>query len=334
MSITIKKIAELANVSRGTVDRVIHNRGGVNEETSERVKAIMKKYNYKSNRIAQALVTSKKRYSVGVIINSIGNEFFDSILEGLVYEKQKYNNIDLIIKELKGYDENDQLKAIEEIVNEDIQALIITPINTENIINALNKLDIPVVTMNNDIEVDKLAFVGCDYYNSGQLSGDIANIALPNGGNVAIVVGSFNLRGHVERINGFKEVFKAQNGKIKTFENQDDDNISYDLVKEIVKNKKIDLFYFAAAGIAGGLKALEELKSNIPVITVDETKAAREGLLNGRTLATITQQPYKQGSRAIQIIQNYLVYNTKPENKENITGNKIQLRHMRFVVDK
>ena len=35
--ITSKKIAELANVSRGTVDRVLNNRGGVNEKTRERV---------------------------------------------------------------------------------------------------------------------------------------------------------------------------------------------------------------------------------------------------------------------------------------------------------
>ncbi len=32
---TIKEIAELAGVSRGTVDRVLNNRGDVNSETAE-----------------------------------------------------------------------------------------------------------------------------------------------------------------------------------------------------------------------------------------------------------------------------------------------------------
>lgn len=34
MAVTVKQIAELANVSRGTVDRVLNNRSGVSEATS------------------------------------------------------------------------------------------------------------------------------------------------------------------------------------------------------------------------------------------------------------------------------------------------------------
>ena len=38
--VTIKEIARLAEVSRGTVDRVLNNREGVSEETAERVRRI------------------------------------------------------------------------------------------------------------------------------------------------------------------------------------------------------------------------------------------------------------------------------------------------------
>ena len=38
--ITIREIAKLAGVSRGTVDRVLNNRTGVNAETSRIVKQI------------------------------------------------------------------------------------------------------------------------------------------------------------------------------------------------------------------------------------------------------------------------------------------------------
>lgn len=334
MSITIKKIAELANVSRGTVDRVIHGREGVNNETRERVEYILEKYNYKSNRHARALVTTGKKFSVGVIINSIGNEFFDSVLEGLIYENQKYENINLIIKEIKGYEESDQLKAIKELTDEDVHALIITPINTKDIINALNDLRIPVVTLNNDIETKKLGFVGCDYVNNGKISGDIANLILPNGGHVAIIVGSFKLRGHNERVEGFEKVFTNQNKKISYYENQDDDNLSYEITKNIIENNNVDLIYYAAAGISGGLKAIADANVKVPVITVDETRAVKEGLKDGRVYATVTQQPYKQGSRAIQMVYDYLVYNSEPKEKQNLTGNRIQLKHSIFVTEK
>ena len=39
---TIKEIAELAGVSRGTVDRVLNNRGAVNPATAQKVRDIAK----------------------------------------------------------------------------------------------------------------------------------------------------------------------------------------------------------------------------------------------------------------------------------------------------
>lgn len=36
MAVTVKQIAELANVSRGTVDRVLNNRSGVSEATRQK----------------------------------------------------------------------------------------------------------------------------------------------------------------------------------------------------------------------------------------------------------------------------------------------------------
>ena len=44
---TIKQIAELAGVSRGTVDRVLNNRGSVNANTAARVREIAENLNYK-----------------------------------------------------------------------------------------------------------------------------------------------------------------------------------------------------------------------------------------------------------------------------------------------
>ena len=62
--VTIKNIAELANVSIGTVDRVIHNRGEFSLKTEEKVRKVIKELNYKPNVIARSLVTKKKLISV------------------------------------------------------------------------------------------------------------------------------------------------------------------------------------------------------------------------------------------------------------------------------
>ena len=48
--VTIKKIAELAGVSRGTVDRVLNNRSYVKEDVRERILTIVQETGYVSQR--------------------------------------------------------------------------------------------------------------------------------------------------------------------------------------------------------------------------------------------------------------------------------------------
>ena len=58
--IRIKDIARLADVSVGTVDRVIHSRSGVSEASKKRVEEILKQLDYQPNMYASALASNKK----------------------------------------------------------------------------------------------------------------------------------------------------------------------------------------------------------------------------------------------------------------------------------
>ena len=57
--VRIKDIAERAGVSKGTVDRVIHNRGNVAPAVKQRVLEVMKELNYRPNILASALAYNK-----------------------------------------------------------------------------------------------------------------------------------------------------------------------------------------------------------------------------------------------------------------------------------
>ena len=56
--IRIKDIAKMADVSVGTVDRVLHGRSGVSEASRKRVEEILEKLNYQPNMYASALALS------------------------------------------------------------------------------------------------------------------------------------------------------------------------------------------------------------------------------------------------------------------------------------
>lgn len=66
-NIRLTDIARLANVSVGTVDRVIHNRGRVSEENIRRVKEIMEQVGYRPNLIARSLAVKKPCHLVALI---------------------------------------------------------------------------------------------------------------------------------------------------------------------------------------------------------------------------------------------------------------------------
>ena len=66
--VTIKDIASMANVSRGTVDRVLNNRGGVSPRTAERIRLIAEKMNYTPSITGRGLAVMKKDLKFGFIL--------------------------------------------------------------------------------------------------------------------------------------------------------------------------------------------------------------------------------------------------------------------------
>ncbi len=328
---TIKEIAALAGTSRGTVDRVLNGRGNVNSELADRILSIASRNNYQPNHLAQALIKSRKRMTIGVVINSLGNEFFDEVLRGIYDRAQKYSNygLSVVVKEIKGYDGNEQISAIDMVLEHNIDALAIMPLDVPEVQEKLKSLSIPIVMFNTDIQMDKLAFVGCDYYNSGGLSGDIAKLMLGDcGGKIGIVIGSFMMQGHKLRISGFTDSVTSNPSMsiVACVENSDDDLRSYQVTKELIAEHHPDLIYFGAAGVKGGVKAVLDSNENIRIITVDETAFTRDHLDKGIISATVTQQPYLQGILTIKILYNHLSNNKNPNEKYNYTENQVKLR--------
>lgn len=328
---TIKEIAVLANTSRGTVDRVLNGRGHVKQEIADRVLAIAKENNYTPNQLARSLINSRKHFVIGVVINSLENPFFDDVLQGIDKRANYYTSygLNVLVKQIKGYHEQEQLDAIDEMLEEGIDALAIMPLDFPEIIDKLKTLEIPVLTFNTDLKgIDRIAFVGCDYKNSGNLSGDIAKLILSNGGRAGVIIGSVHMQGHNLRVEGFRERVADHSGIqiVAIAENYDDDAISYEVTRQMIEEQKPDLIYFGAAGVNGGVKAVVESGQAIRVVTVDETDFTRKCLRAGIIDATVTQQPLEQGAQSINILYNYLNTKKKPKEKYHYMENQVKLK--------
>jgi LacI family transcriptional regulator len=97
---------------------------------------------------------------------------------------------------------------------------------------------------------------------------------------------------------------------VSTLENKDEDATSYEVVKAMLKNPAIGLVVFLGAGEEGGLKAIAESNRPLKVITVDQPQAVLDGLQSGLVAATITQHPYTQGLKAVDLVYDNLVSRT------------------------
>ena len=81
--VTMKKIAELCGVSRGTVDRALNGRGRVNAETAAMIKKMAEQLGYEPNPAGKALAARKNHPVIGVLLPSEGNAFFNDAIHGM-----------------------------------------------------------------------------------------------------------------------------------------------------------------------------------------------------------------------------------------------------------
>lgn len=339
MKVTAKKIAEIAGVSRGTVDRALHGREGINKEVEKRILQIAQELDYKPNIVGKALSQrSGGRQKIGVLLNSEGNPFFNEVIRGIQSAGKEIEDfgVQIILKTLKGYQEQNFLNALEELVDQKIQGIALTPINTPAITQQLNELakTIPMVTINNDINgVDRLAYVGCDYFRSGKTAAEMLGHFTGGSANVGIIVGSNMILGHRQRAVGFYEVMAQEFPKIKIVEevqNDDSDPVSEAVVQKLLtEHPEVNALYFTAGGIVGGIKAIRKLgkEKKLHIVTCDLTPIVLEGIHSGLIDATICQEPYRQGFESIKILFDFLMASRRPQKQFIYTDIEIRIRH-------
>ena len=233
---TIREIAELAGVSRGTVDRVLNHRGSVNAATAALVNDIAKKLDYKPNRAGIALAAQRKMVRIGVVLFDTGNPFFDEVWNSVLSKEEELNSYNCsVLKKKTGFSAQEQLQAIAELEAEGIDGLVISPFNDTAVANKIDQLQsrqIPVITTNTDIRnSSRLAFVGSDFYRCGQTAAGLMNLMTSGEVRAGIVTGSSQVLCHTDRIAGFCDRISACYPRIRVIaeiENSDDAQTAYE----------------------------------------------------------------------------------------------------------
>lgn len=336
MAVTIKQISEICGISRGTVDRVLNNRGKVKPETEQHIRQIAEQLGYTPNIAAKTLASQKKSLTIGIITISEGNAFFEEVFKGINQAEKEISpyGTKIILKTMKGYDTLRQLELINELKDK-VNALILNPISDPRIaaeIDKLTDLGICVITMNNDIENSKrLCYVGSNYIKGGETACGMLGIITGGTANISVITGSTKVLGHAQRILGFKNVMneKYPNFNIVNFEEANDDEIlAFDITKKMLEqNKDINAIFVVAGGVYGVCRAVmaHGAEDKINIICFDNVPATTDMMKKGIIKATICQQPYTQGYKSVKLAFDYLVSGKALEKDQFIVKNEIKI---------
>ena len=331
---TIKEIAQAAGVSIGTVDRVIHNRGKVKEETLRKIQEVIRQLDYQPNQAAQSLALMKKKLKIGYLLPRASmHPFFKDVAAAARQKARELEQYGVQVAMMEpDYTLIGQEAYWDELLRQaaDMDGMVVVafPFETaRNFAMGLSERNIPVVFCNRYYtDVPFLAYVGCDYEKAGRMAAGLCALSAGENAKVVIYSEKYDAQGFEtdpaqSRYSGFCKELREHYPNITILderyltENAIDDYIS--AVDMLQKFPDVNAVYVMQSGNCNICEAIfkADPSGKIRVISHDLTEIQARMMRRGMITATICQQPEEQGARSLEILFRYLAYGEIPESK-------------------
>lgn len=330
-NIRIIDIAKLAEVSPGTVDRVLHNRGKVSPEKRAKVEKVLKEINYEPNMVARVLA-SKKVYRFAVLAPTFSpGGYWQLVCDGIdraTSELKKFN-VNTEYFQYNQYDRRSFDKAVKAFKEKEFDGVLIATQFGEQVIKLSKELDekeIPYIYIDSGIkDQNDLSYFGGDSFASGIISAKLllrevgldANIFFAH---IRFKYNEISVQMKTREL-GFMDYLNKQDFKGKIYQvevNPDDHTQSLAQLNEIVSNSN---------GLIGGVvlnsriyelislldKMDKDLSSRIRLIGHDAIERNIDALEKDKISFILSQRPEVQGYDAIKALGNYLLFKQAPD---------------------
>jgi LacI family transcriptional regulator len=323
--IGIKDIAKKAGVSKGTVDRVLHNRGNVSPIAREKVKAAMRELDYVPNVIA-SILASKKSWKIAVLIPDSKNDpFWNQPKAGILRAKKALRDYKVMIDfyPFRDADPDHFNSCADEILSKEYHALLISPSYLKEGQKVLKKCEakhLPYLQINTFLDRKSeyfLSYIGQDSYASGMLAAKLLNFGVEEGASAMILhleKGASNAKHLLDKEDGFINFFsKNKKRKINIVKGDFGDVFDkkglHQYLKEILEeNPNVQGIFVTTSKIFHIVPILKKLgRTDIKLVGFDLIDENLKYLYNDEIHFLINQNPKKQGFMGIMNLFNHLV---------------------------
>jgi len=295
---TANDVARVAGVSASTVDRVLNNRGGVDNAKETAVLAAAKRLG-----LDRALnFRAARTLRVSAFIQSPDNPFHAALGAAIHAENHGENpyNIQIRVAYVDPRKPDDLLRKVTQTAKGDDGIIICVP--QDERLNAVLMEMIaagkPVVAVATDIRCRGAIYVGPDNRQAGRLAGDLMGRLLgASGGDILVIAGVLSMVGQVERLAGFEAVLNDRYPGCRILsrgESLDQGDVAGDIAyRALADFPQLRGIYNAAVGAVPVAQAVISAGrgGDLVLITHELTSDRRLLLRNGTVDAVIDQNP-------------------------------------------
>lgn len=319
--VTMKDIAQRANVSIATVSYVLNETGNIGEETKKRVLEVIKELNYRPNHIAKSLKMQKTN-TIGVIVEDITVFNAPKIIDGINENAAKLGLSIILtnmrLEALAGNHPNDPetckpivKQIIDDLVSKKVDGIIYIGLHPRDVTEFLPDIHIPVVftycysTKENQCSIN---------YDDERAAYDATTYFIAKGHRkIALISGQIDSASAHSRYTGYYKSIKQYNltfnpGYIKTGDWFFDSG--YSLAKELLEEKDVPTAILAMNDqmAIGAIRACKELKFNVPddisIIGFDNREFSE---YSSPKLTTMSLPLREMGFMSIEAINNLIL---------------------------
>ena len=334
--ITLKEIAEKANVSIGTVDRCLHNRGTISSETAKRIREICREYGYNSNVVGKAMAMRRKGRTIAVVINAISrNEFSAVIQKGLrdFAESVEDYNVRFEYYDLVDGSVEELCQKLDQVSASEVDGLILKPIDTTIVRYKLLKIreekNIPIVTCTSDIaDAGAIAYVGQDHRKLGRMMACTLTKVFHEHLRILVVVGPLMNAARREKLEGFMEYLHHSGRKYEICDicevSLSDAEACSSILASLQAHRDINALYIHSPQLDQCFTALEQFgEFNGMKFAFGYSGYMADYIRSGKIDFAIYEDPYNQGYLAGETIFDYLLEGIVPEDNKRLLDGQI-----------
>jgi ribose transport system substrate-binding protein len=274
------------------------------------------------------------KIKIGIVTNCTAD--FWSICEAGANKAAEKYNVDLQFRQPeKAFDASAQMPIVEAWAKQGLNGIAVSVIDPAGQTQDLTRIakQVPLVTMDNDADkTGRLCYIGIDNYEAGKAVGRLVKRVLPNGGTVAIFIGSTKSANGKSRTQGVLDELAGQKDATGTE--------AAHPTKADLKGKKYGNYFLidgeakedgaptnaqvTAGGVLGRVKGLENLcmvglyaynppailadakaksmANQIKIVGFDEDFATLKGIADGEIEATVVQDPFQYGYKSVEAL--------------------------------